>query len=44
MVAVTDASLERVAEACPDVDVESPVFQKWAALEEADRGLVCLAD
>lgn len=44
MVVVTDASLERVAEACPDVDVENPVFQKWAALEEGDRGLVCLAD
>ena len=44
MVVVTDASLEEVAEACPDVDIESAVFQKWAAPEEGDRGLVCLAD
>lgn len=44
MAVVTDATLEEVAEACPDVDVESPVFQKWAALEEGDRGLICLAD
>jgi len=44
MVVITDASLEEVAEACPDVDIESAVFQKWAASEEGDRGLVCLAD